>query len=202
MKKSKLLSLAFCLLAAMSLTSCLGDDDENKVTQLTPGEIKMAFNVIKGSYTGYVYFLSVDEKQKQVRDSVKATWEIPTDSTLIIKGFKSSLLAKNITDAKMKTAIEALPDQDIPCRIRIFQKDPIGFYVLPIVSPFKGLTYNAGKHDVQVAFWNNTESFGVYDLAKNITEFRVIEAGVVVDGKASTVYSGYDTFVFSASERI
>ena len=69
MKKFKLLisALVFCA-AALSLNSCIKDD--NKTKELTPEEISTAFNSVKGDYSGK----AITRISTGVNDKVRNVW--------------------------------------------------------------------------------------------------------------------------------
>ena len=62
MKKTRqLMAIMLCIVAGMSICSCLGSDDNNKVTTLQPltQEEKLAqLREMAGFYNGWIYFIN------------------------------------------------------------------------------------------------------------------------------------------------
>ena len=105
------------LLAAVSLTSCLKDDN-NSNSGLSDAEKQYCATVVKGNYTGSLIYAAKNIKDvTDVTDTVAVSWSITNDSTLTIHKFPSRLLAEQVSDEALKSAIAEYPDQDINCRI-------------------------------------------------------------------------------------
>ena len=107
--------MLLCGLSALVLTSCLNDDDN---TGLTPEEVRTAYQLVKGSHSGKVIFSAANpHNTKDTTDTLAVTWNVLTDSTMVIHNLPISKIAANVTDADLKSAIAALPDQDVDCFI-------------------------------------------------------------------------------------
>lgn len=180
MKRLNLIGFAVaCLIAGGVFTSCLEDEDSG----LTPAEQQSAYLQVKGDYNGkMVYSKQKEDKSAYVNDTIPMSWSINTDSTIIVKQFPSTLLAANISDENIKTAMAACDPVDIKCYTGYYSLSPVGFLVNP-TSPTYTLTYGGATHKVQVAFYvNNRYVYGVYTPASGLLQIQLIEAGIYVDG--------------------
>lgn len=176
--KSTYLIIA-CLVAGSVLTSCLKDED----TGLSPAEQQSAYLQVKGDYDGkLVYAKQNEDKTAYVNDTIDISWSLDTDSTLLIKKFPSALLAANISDDNVKTAMASSDPVDIKCYTEYYSLSPVGFLVNPAAVTYN-LTYGGSTHKVQVAFYvNNSYVYGVYTPASRLLQIQLIEAGIYVDG--------------------
>ena len=115
MNRNKLFILILALVTTLSFTSCLSDDYEYK--QIPQAELKAAFLTIQGNYQGWLFSHTSDGKSGKIekKDSLRTTWEIRSDSTVLVRNFPSKMLANNITNLELKKAVEALPARDIKC---------------------------------------------------------------------------------------
>lgn len=197
MKKLKAIALMVCcLLIGSTLTSCLNNDDEN--TGLTKEQQKSAYLQVKGDYTGKLVYSKLFSDSKYANDTLDISWSLDTDSTLQIKKFPSSVLAQNITNASIKTAMTASDPVDITCYTGYYSLSPVAFVVNPLSVTYN-LTYDGIAHKVQVVFYvNNTYSFGAYQPTTSTLSIQIVEAGVYVDGtyltgglKAATPFKLY-----------
>ena len=187
-------------LAALSLTSC-NDDDNSR--GLTPEEVKTAFLTVKGSYDGdLIYEKKVEgtvKPGKPTLDTLKVSWQIDTDSTMLIKSFPSKLLATYITDNALSTALAEQPNSDIKCYIGFYNLSPVAFIINPVAPAFN-VNYGGKDHKVQVAFnVNSVYSFGAYNSTKKQLQMQIVETAIYVDGKyEKTMLNSAVPFVLSA----
>ena len=157
MKKFKLLisALVFCA-AALSLNSCIKDD--NKTKELTPEEISTAFNSVKGDYSGK----AITRISTGVNDTVPISWEIENDSLLTIKNIPANMMSYQITNEEIKKALASMPPFDLTFKIN----------------------YGGKEHLLQVAFYiDNNYSYGQYYADAKSLMMQAIAAGAYIDGK-------------------
>ena len=182
MKALKIFSVACCM-AAVCLTSCIGDDS-SEVKNLTQGEIATCLNAVRGTHLGKVYYSAPTQKDVNNVDSVELSWTISTDSTMTIHDFPARLLAHNIDSVstqgkELRAALQACPDQDIDCYIGFMKISPI--YWLK----------------VQVAFYStNTYSSGIYNTSTKEFSMEIIEGAIYMDDKLTSYLSKDTPFVF------
>ncbi|QUB75882.1 DUF4840 domain-containing protein [Prevotella melaninogenica] len=204
MKKKNLLLLAVVFIATLSLSSCLGDNDGGRKLP-TPAERKAALSMIQGIYQGKLFTYNYNSANSVIskKDSVRINWEIKDDTTLVLKGIPSKILANRITDSDLKKAVEALHNQDIKCVISVFEVKPILFYVAPYRLDLGKLTYGGKTHDVAIGFWfNPSYTYGGYNSTKKITGFRLIEAGVLIDNTIDkALFKDSEIFDFRSDPR-
>ncbi len=200
MKRLKFITLMICCLAAVSLSSCLNEDE---YTGLTPEQKAAAFNTVKGTYEGDLIYPSQSASNKSdVTDTLKLKWEINTDSIMVIRNFPMSLLANNITNEDLAKALKAEQSRDLKCYINFTQVSPINFFVNPITPSFT-LKYNDKNHLVQIAMLTNKiYSFGTYDSEKSLLQMQIVEAAVYVNGILQKgMLSSSMPFIFKATKQ-
>lgn len=200
MKHLKLFSILLCGLTTLVFTSCLNDDDNSG---LTPEEVRIAYQMVKGTHSGNVIFVATNpDNTNDKTDTLAVTWEVLTDSTMIIHDLPISKIAANVTDTDLKNAIAALPDHDLNCYIGFTQSSPVVFLINPSLIEYPALSYGGATHKVQIGFYiNNTSSFGMYNATSGAMLMQVAVGGFYIDGKLnSSLLRGPYGFVFEAKK--
>lgn len=202
MKAMKLFSVACCM-AAMCLTSCLSDNDSD-YKALTPAEVNLCLNAVRGAHTGKVIYAAPTVKDVNNTDSLDITWSITTDSTMTIHDFPAKLLTQNIDSIngkELREAIANLGEVDIDCRIGFTNLTPVQWLINPkaVTLDFKD---KSGDHKVAVAFYANINySSGYFNSTKGEMAMEIIEGLIYMDGK-STSYLKKDTpFLFVRNKK-
>ncbi len=183
MKHLKLIPWVCGVLAALSLAACMKDVPAGN--SLTPQEIQTAFKSVEGHYTGHVIYneTSPGSGLEAKLDTASVTWDLNTDSTLTIHGFPTRFLAKHISDAPIREALEAQPDQDMNCYIGFIKIDPVTFLVNPYTDAFN-LLYEGKTREVQIGFLvNNYVSYGAWSAEKKLLQMQIVEGGIFIDGQ-------------------
>lgn len=188
MKKLKLLTLFFAAFAALTLTSCLNDDNDN--TGLTAEQIQMAYNATRGSHSGkIIYTTGFDKDGKDVKDSANVSWDVTSDTVMYINNVPSKVLASVIADDDIRAAVETQGPQRIKCYINYINVSPIQWLVNPISVSFDNVEYNGAKHKVTIAFYANSNySFGqlITSVTPNIQMMQFIAGALYVDDKINS----------------
>ncbi len=188
MKKFKLLTLFFAAFAALTLTSCLNDDDDN--TGLTAEQIQMAYNATRGSHSGKIYYTTGFNKDgKDVKDSANVSWDVTSDTVMYINNVPSKVLASVIADDDIRAAVEKQGPQRIKCYINYINVSPIQWLVNPVSVSFDNVEYNDAKHKVTIAFYvNSNYSFGqlITSVNPNIQMMQFIAGALYVDDKINS----------------
>lgn len=202
MKVMKLFSVACCL-AAVCLTSCIGDD-ESDYKSLTQAEIAQCLNAVRGTHQGKCIYLAPTVKDVNNTDSVDISWTISTDSTMTIHDFPVKLLAQNIDSIngkEIRNALMEAGEQDIECLIGFMALQPVQWLINPKAATFDVKTSD-GTHKVKVLFWaNNNYSSGVYSQSQNEMSMEIIEGLIYMDDK-TTAYLSKDTpFLFKRNKK-
>ncbi|WP_288919625.1 DUF4840 domain-containing protein [uncultured Prevotella sp.] len=196
MKKLKLISLMLVCLAAVSVTFTSCNDDDDNVRTLTPEERAAAFNQVRGTHSGYLYYNKVDAStSKTSLDSVAISWTIASDSVMTIKDFPISVIGKYVSDTAVSKAFSQLPPQDMKCYIGFTNVSPVAFLINP-VTPQVQLTYGGATHKVLVPFYVNTAySYGQIN-SQNKLRLQIIAGGIFADGTQTGWLTGAVPFVF------
>lgn len=191
----------FCCLAAMSITSCMNDDDDDN-RSLSKEEKAQCLMAVKGNYSGNLIYAAKNEKNvKDVTDTLAVKWSITNDSTMTIDNFPAELLTENITDTTMKKALATAAAQSITCRIGFIKTSPVQYLINP-QSPTYNLNYGGKNHKIQIAFYvNSYNSYGSYDLTKKVLQMQIIEAAVFLDGKQTAYLKKAVPFVFVSTKK-
>ena len=189
------------LLAAVSLTSCLKDSDGNN-SGLSQAEKEYCATIVKGNYTGSLIYAAKNIKDvNDVTDTLDVSWSITNDSVLTIHNFPSRLLAENISDEALKSAIAEAPDQDIKCLIGFITKDPIQWLINP-AAPCFNIQFEGAEHKVYVGFYiNTTTSFGRYVASTRSVEMQIVEGAIFMDNKETGYLTQAVPFAFEAEKK-
>ena len=201
MKTKQLISIMFGCLAAMCVTSCLGDDTSDSDSQtLTKAQIAQCYQTIAGSYSGFLYYeAKSSDGYTTVVDSLDASWYIPTDSTLIITDFPAKALAEHVSYQPLKAALAEAPNKMVNCKTWYLETSPIEFLVNPYTIEYD-LEFDGKQHKVNVVFYaNNTYSFGVYDSGEKSMVVKIIPALIYVDDKQTSYLTSSQLIFFSSS---
>lgn len=197
MKVMKLFSVACCV-AAMSLTSCIGDDSSD-YKPLTKNDIAMCLNAVRGTHQGKCIYLAPTAKDINNTDTVDISWTITTDSTMTIHDFPVKLLAQNIDSISGKEVRNALlnaGESDIECYIGFTALSPIQWLINP-KSPEINITTSDGNHKIQIAFWgNHSYSSGAYSTTTKEMSMEIIEGLIFMDGKTTSYLTKDTPFLF------
>ena len=189
MKTKNLISMMFGCLAALCVTSCLGDDDNNNNSSstLSKSQIAQCFMTVKGDYTGdLLYLAKADDGLTEEVDTLVGEWSIPTDSTLIIYDFPAKVLAEFVSHTGLKKALAEAPNQDVKCQTRYVNVSPVQFLVNPRTLEYD-LFYDGSTHKVHVVFFGeNTYSFASFDAESNDMMVKIIPAYLYVDEKMTS----------------
>lgn len=199
MKKINLIAWMICCLVAATFTAC---NDDPSYKGLTPEEKTQACNVVKGTYEGELIYPSANPTNKSdVTDTIAANWEIQSDSVMTIRNFPVELLATNISNKDLATALRAERPRDMKCYIDFSQVTPVTFFINPTMQSFT-LTYGGKSHLVQIAMLgNNIYSFGAYDSSKKLLQMQIVEAAIYVNGiLQKSALSSAVPFVFKATK--
>lgn len=188
MNTKHLISIMFCCLTALCITSCLNSDDNNKSSwALSKAEIAQCFQTVAGNYTGdLLYRAKSDDGRSEQIDTLDASWYIPTDSTLFITNFPGKVLAEYVSNQALKEALASAPDQVVKCQIGFLQTSPVEFLINPYTIEYN-LQYSGSQHKIHVVFYaNNTYSFGALDPTSKELMVKIIPATLYVDGQQTS----------------
>jgi hypothetical protein len=200
MKALKIFSVACCM-AAVGLTSCIGDDNNNSSAGLTPSQIATCLNAVRGSHSGKMYYYAPTTKNVNNTDSAEVSWTITTDSTMTIHDFPARALAQNIDSVsnagkELRAALQAAPDQDIECYIGFIKNSPIYWLINP-KAPTYTVKTSDGEHKIQVAFYaNNTYSSGFYNTSTKEFSMEIVEGAIYMDGNRTSYLTTDTPIVF------
>ena len=188
MKATKFLSVLFCGLTALCVTSCINDDDDNeKIVPLTKEQVAQCYQMIKGNYTGHLVFSVKNAATSQNGvDSVATSWSVINDSTITVDKFPAKLIADVVTNTNMKEALAKADPQTLTCYYGFISNSPIQFLVNPMT-----LNYTL----------NSPYSFGAYDYQKTIMEMQLLVGAVYEDGKTTTYLRETTPLVFSSKKK-
>lgn len=195
MKRIKTILLALGCIAAVSLTSCLSDNDSNNDQEgLTKAEVDQCFAIMRGTYNGKVLFAAKnpDNPLDQI-DTLDISWTV-ADTTLVVKQLPPAIIKDKINDKKIQEAFaEAQPSQ-MKAYIGIFQKTPIGFLLAPLTVDYN-IFYDESTHKASLVFWYNNYSYGYYNTTSNLFEMQLVAAALYIDDNQNYNYiaSGGET---------
>lgn len=117
--KTKMWVMACLAVASMSLSSCLNGNNNSEEDWFgTPAERYQTFLTMKGNYAGKLYFpKGTDRDGKFESDSIVSHWRIINDSTMEIYNVPPKALTTFVSDAALKTAINASALMTLKCKV-------------------------------------------------------------------------------------
>ena len=168
-------------------SSCLNSDDDNS-RNLTPEQIQQCYYSVAGPHTGkLVYISGRTENGNNKTDSIPASWNVTSDSTMVFNNVSAKAIASAIdtttTEHKeIRAAIASQPSKQMNCYIGFVNTNPVQWLINPT-----GITYNVnygGKdHEVKLVFYvNNSYSFGQYNATSKIMQLQLLVYGAYIDG--------------------
>ena len=117
--KTKMWAMACLAVASMALSSCLNGNNNSEEDWFgTPAERYQTFLTMKGNYAGKLYFpKGTDRDGKFESDSIVSHWRIINDSTMEIYNVPPQALTTFVSDAALKTAINASAPMTLKCKV-------------------------------------------------------------------------------------
>ena len=180
MRKTSILTLLLCMIAALTMTSCLNDDDDDN--GLTREEQHRAYLAVEGSHSGQlVYYDSIFTKKPSKVDSVATSVNFETDSTATVYNFHVNSIGHFVQDATAKACLENAPAQILKCYTYFYSLSPVTFHLQPQKLTFS--TMAEGKsHTITLAFYAGCpNSYGVKS-GKTIG-LQIVLGGVYLDNE-------------------
>ena len=175
-----------CCMAAMGLTSCLFDEDENK--ELTPQDISQSFNAIKGNHSGSLLYENHNPNDPTDNvDTLEIAWSVTADTTVVISQFPQAVILDRIADQDLKEALEQAEPAPLKALIGFYQVDPIGFRLYPFPVEYN-IEYQNAAHKAKLIFWINNYSYGQYDASSRAFRMQMMLAGLYLDENESRSY--------------
>ena len=184
----KYLFMIICSVAAMCLTSCYYDSD-NEYHEITPQEIGQCLTAVKGNYTGKLLFdLNNPNDPKDRTDTLDIAWSVTADTMFNVKEFPQAVFLDRIADPELKEAVEQAAPAPLIARLAFYQINPISFLVYP-ASVVYNIEYEGATHKASLAFWINTSySYGLYDTTNKTFQMQLMGAGLYLDDNMSHSY--------------
>ncbi len=194
---SRLFAILICCTMAVSLTSCLGTDDDSGIDAET---YQKWLSQMSGTYYGgtsyqtknRVYFINdtiTDKNNKNKLDSITGITAsyYKGDSTIVVNGISGRVLAKEIKDNDaLKKALEEAYSPTLKAKFVIYNilNSNIAYYLAyPYDITYPELKYNGETH--KVSFKLYSPAIGAYQYTAN-AELNVIDfyvLGIYVDDK-------------------
>ncbi|PTL26192.1 hypothetical protein C3V39_03450 [Prevotella sp. oral taxon 820] len=117
-KVNYLFLLMMCVMTITSLSSCLGDNDDDQrknYSYLTHDQRMQMLNAATGNYTGWMYYVNT---ATQKRDSTALNWQISgKDSTLTIASLPLKQFANYTNNNTAKDVLNNTPEQNLTATI-------------------------------------------------------------------------------------
>lgn len=188
-----------CALVAMSMVSCLSDDDDNGIDDET---YRTLLANISGNYYGNdasvrtankIYFwndtISGGDKTDSI-EHVEATFR--KDSMLYVTGIPARLFTAGIKgNEDMKEAMEMSTTKTLTARFQFYNyTSPYAYYfVSPQEITYTGLQYGGATHEVKISFYGLGTGIYVNNSGLKQTQFTLVIGDITEDGtKVSSVY--------------
>lgn len=185
----RLTTLLLTALLAMSLSSCLNDNNDT-VQQVG----KKDYEALSGNFTGTAkYIAKPSDKTLTTEEGVKIA--VTPDSIMRITGISAAALAKNINDDDIRQAIAAQPSPVLTARFVIYSAASQGMsmFMKPLPVEFKGVTVKGEKHDYAIAF--HSPSLASLSSSYNKLTVSIFMKTLMEDGKEKESFFNFDTEV-------
>ncbi|MDD5820884.1 MAG: DUF4840 domain-containing protein [Prevotella sp.] len=178
MRKTSILTLLLCMIAALTMTSCLSDDDDD--SGLTREEQHTAYLSVAGEHSGQlVYYDTIFTSKPSKVDSVVAKVNFDTDSTVTVYNFRVNSIAHFVQDATAKACLENAPAQILKCYTLFYGLSPVTFHILPQKLTFS-TTADGTPHTITLAFYAGyPNSYGV--KSGKTLGLQIVLGGVYLD---------------------
>ena len=187
MKHLKKYLFALGCLAAVGLTSCLSDDN-NENQGMTREEVSQCFTAMRGSYTGKLLFESENPNNpNDYVDTLDIDWSVTADTMIVINQFPQATFLEQVQDSTLKAALaEAVPAQ-LEMDFGFYQATPISFVLYPHTINYN-IEIDGVAHKASLAFWFNSYSYGYYDTTSRVFRMQVIMAALYLDESTNRNY--------------
>ena len=196
----KLLAAGCLLLAVVSLSSCLSDNDDNSDTEKKWKEWMEAFKAevaaAPGSYAGYMYYQA--ETTSAETDSIAAVWDIVNDSLMVLRNVPTRLFVQKLPESQssLKEAISAVNTVDVRVKIiySVYYRSPLFFYVYPEPVTLN-ITVDGQPKTAVVNFMNfetANQSYGQVMVSDGRCAVNMFLENIVVDKSIVKTFSNYD----------
>ena len=175
--------------AALCLTSCIKDDDNDSPTGLSKAEITKCYNAVLGDYYGkLVYPATNPEDYHDALDTLDAQWTINADTTLSFKGFPSDAVAEQLRDADLKKALQEQSSlQNVNCHIAFTSLQNYNVqFALGVEKVSFPISYKDADHTLNAYFWADGSSYGAKEIISGDMVVRLVMGGVYLDDDTKT----------------
>ena len=188
-KLNSLFIILLCCVGAMSVTSCLGDDDDYG---LDPETYRQYLTLMSGMYYGdsskeeyknKIYFFNDTITDKENENKQDAIGNISLaisaqDTTFAISNIPGKIFTKELPDEhkELRDAINNAPNQVLRGKIDLNQVSSGYVYFLTYPSSI--------THKVTLRFYNPSLTLGVYgsiDKSKQAVQFNIYLADIIID---------------------
>ena len=173
-------------MSAFLFASCL-DDDGGK-TGLTNEEVRQCLNSIRGSYSGDLIYLSQNPTiATDKTDTLDIDWQVnAADTTLVVYSFPAKLIAKDLPEGDVKTALSQASGATLKAKIGFYQITPVIGYILFPMPVVYNVIYGGSAHKVSAYFSSNGYSFGLHSATQKVMQMQLVLGGVYLDNNFNT----------------
>lgn len=196
-KLSKLFAFMICCTMAVSLTSCLGTDDDGGID---PETYQLWLSQMSGNYYGgntwqtnnRIYFINDTITDKNNENKIDSITGITAsyykgDSTLVVNGVPGRLLAKEITDNDaLKKALEEAYSQNLKAKFVIYNilNSSLAYYLAyPYEITYPSLQYNGETHKVTFKFYPSSLGGYMYTKSSEMHQVDFYLMSIYIDDK-------------------
>ena len=194
MKKLNLISMMLLFVTALSVMSCVNNDN-NSDNLISKADQKAYQQRISGTYSGKTRLYSFDANANKFvkQDStVNVAWTLNADSTMSITNVPVKFFANYITTSNnnelvnLKAALAAAPNQNIKAYYCIPSTNYVSSTSINyVVTALRfSLTYNGAAHVITIL--TNANYVGGWNVTQRFAYVLAVTAGLYID---STYYS-------------
>ena len=183
--KTKMWVMACLAVASMSLSSCLNGNNNSEEDWFgTPAERYQTFLTMKGNYAGKLYFpKGTDRDGKFESDSIVSHWRIINDSTMEIYNVPPKALTTFVSDAALKTAINASALMTLKCKV-LFTKPQYKMFFAGPKPTEQPILLSGASHKVKFFAQQFTNFSYGKRLDSNNVMMQLVFTAIQLDGSS------------------
>ncbi|MDY4038577.1 MAG: DUF4840 domain-containing protein [Prevotella sp.] len=186
-KTRRILAVTLCLAAVtLIMTSCFGDDTTDTITE---EQMRTSIASMAGPYDGSLFTGVIQNNMLTQTDSLGSQKWAADNNKITFAEFPASQLAKGVTDADIKKALEA-SEEMIKLEAYYYSfssiSAPYQFTLAPQTATVS-VEYNGGTHELKFPFYQGGYSYGVGNMTTQT--LQLVAAGMYVDGTHSSYFT-------------
>ena len=186
MKTTKLFTIIAVLAMALTVSSCLKNDNDDDNQGMSKEKKHACFLQMQGTHSGKMYFQYREDGGTEIKtDSINATWTVVNDSIITIHDIPTRALSTFVQNAALKEALAAANNVEIKVYYECYNESPITFVNYPVAIN-SNVFFEESTHKATYAFTVNNYSWGALENGK--MRLQLIQYGIYLDDNSAYSY--------------